>query len=98
MKGECYSRFPARALLAVLLGGRLRRTAMNDPSASAHIAESFEQRSATGTRLHGRRLVLFWIGWVLLVAYTLGVFFGSLPFYFAQLQTVCRRTPCITGQ
>jgi hypothetical protein len=71
---------------------------MNDPFASAHIAGSFEHRSATDTRLHGRRLVLCWIGWVLLVAYTLGVFFGSLPFYFAHLQTICTRTPCITGQ
>ncbi len=71
---------------------------MNDPSTSAHMAESFEQRSARETSLHGRRLVLFWIGWALLVAYTLGVFFGSLPFYFAHLQTVCTRTPCISGQ
>jgi hypothetical protein len=71
---------------------------MNFLSAPAHIAVSDEQRSATETRLHGRRLGLFWIGLVLLVAYTLGVFFGSLPFYFAHLQTVCTRNPCITGQ
>jgi hypothetical protein len=71
---------------------------MNRPSTSAHIAVSYEQRSDTKTRLHGRRLVLFWIGWVLLVAYTLGVFFGSLPFYFTQLQTVCTSNPCVTGQ
>jgi hypothetical protein len=56
------------------------------------------QHSETGTRLYGRRLVLFWIGWVLLVAYTLGVFFGSLPFYFIHLQTVCTRNSCVTGQ
>lgn len=71
---------------------------MNHPSASAQTVVSHEQRSATETRLHGRRLVLCWTGWVLLVAYTLGVFFGSLPFYFTQLQTVCTRNPCITGQ
>src|SRR6266566_6165611 len=76
----------------------LRRTEMNHPSASAHIAVSDEQRSETETRLRGRRLVLFWIGWVLLVAYTLGVFFGSLPFYFTQLQTICTSNTCITGQ
>jgi hypothetical protein len=96
--GRKLQTFPARASLAVLVGSRLRRTEMNDPSASAHIAESFEQRSATQTRLHGRWLVLIWIGWLLLVAYTLGVFFGSLPFFFAHLQTVCTRTPCISGQ
>ncbi|HXZ05402.1 MAG TPA: hypothetical protein VEH81_11240 [Ktedonobacteraceae bacterium] len=50
------------------------------------------------TRLHGIRLVLLWIGWVLLAAYTLGVFFGSLPFYFTHLQTICKHTPCVTGQ
>lgn len=71
---------------------------MNHPSASAQTVVSHEQRSATETRLHGRRLVLCWTGWVLLVAYTLGVFFGSLPFYFTQLQTVCTSNPCITGQ
>jgi hypothetical protein len=71
---------------------------MNRPSASAHIAVSHEQRSEADTRLRGRRRVLFWIGWVLLVAYTLGVFFGSLPLYFTQLQTVCTRNPCISGQ
>src|SRR6266704_3777411 len=71
---------------------------MNRPSASAPTVVSLEQRSATETRLRGRRLVLFWIGLVLLVAYTLGVFFGSLPFYFAQLQTVCTSNICVTGQ
>jgi hypothetical protein len=56
------------------------------------------QHAEAGTRLHGKLLVLFWIGWVLLVAYTLGVFFGSLPFYFKHLQTVCTRNSCVTGQ
>jgi hypothetical protein len=59
---------------------------------------STDQHGQAGTRLHGRLLVLFWIGWVLLVAFTLGVFFGSLPFYFAHLQIVCTRNPCILGQ
>lgn len=59
---------------------------------------SLDQQSEAGTRLHGRRLALFWIGWLLLVAYTLGVFFGSLPFYFAHLQIVCTSSPCIPGQ
>jgi hypothetical protein len=57
-----------------------------------------DQSIEAGTRLQGNRLVLFWIGWVLLVAYTLGVFFGSLPFYFTHLQTVCARNSCVTGQ
>lgn len=48
--------------------------------------------------MYGRRLVLFWIGWVLLLAYTLGVFFGSLPSYFTHLQSVCAPNSCVTGQ
>ena len=59
---------------------------------------STNQSVEAGTRLHGNRLVLFWIGWVLLVAYTLGVFFGSLPVYFKDLQTVCTGNSCVTGQ
>jgi hypothetical protein len=35
---------------------------------------------------------------VILIAYTLGVFFGSHPFYFTHLETICMHTPCITGQ
>ena len=57
-----------------------------------------DQSTEVGTHLHGKRLVLFWIGWVILIAYTLGVFFGSLPFNFTHLETSCMHTPCITGQ
>ena len=32
------------------------------------------QSTQVGTRLHGKRLVLFWIGWVFLVVYTLAAF------------------------
>src|SRR6516225_3930858 len=59
---------------------------------------SLDQSIEAGTRLHGKRLVLFWIGLVFLFAYTLGVFFGSLPFYFTHLQTICTHNPCVTGQ
>ncbi len=53
---------------------------------------------APDTRLRGRRLVLAWSVWAVLVAFTLGVFFGSLPTYFTILQTVCSGPGCITGQ
>lgn len=59
---------------------------------------SLVQSIEVGTRLHGKRLVLFWIGWIFLVAFTLGVFFGSLPFYFTHLQTLCTHNPCVIGQ
>jgi hypothetical protein len=57
-----------------------------------------EQHGEAGTRLYGRRLVFVWSGWFLLVVYTLGVFFGSLPFYLTQLQIACTRSPCVNGQ
>jgi hypothetical protein len=39
-----------------------------------------ERSVAAGARLHGNRLVPFWIGWVLLVTYTLGFFSGAFRF------------------
>jgi hypothetical protein len=80
---------------------RTRRRLLNkkgDQCLTTRTILSTNQSIEAGTRLHGKRLVLFWIGWVLLVAYTLGVFFGSLPFYYIHLQTVCTRNSCVTGQ
>src|SRR5258708_27574035 len=52
-------------------------------------------RSAEGTRLHGRRLVLARVVWVAVVVFTLSIFMLSLPAYFAQLQTVCTGVTCV---
>jgi hypothetical protein len=52
-------------------------------------------RSAEGTRLHGRRLVIVRIVWVAVVVFTLSIFMLSLPAYFAQLQTVCVGDTCV---
>src|ERR1700730_19251517 len=52
-------------------------------------------RSAEGTRLHGRQLVLARAVWVAVVVFTLSIFLASLPAYFAQLQTVCVGDTCV---
>ena len=52
-------------------------------------------RSAKGTRLHGRRLVLARVVWVAVVVFTLSIFLLSLPAYFAQLQTICAGDTCV---
>ena len=56
---------------------------------------SRSSRSAEGTRLHGRRLVLARVVWVAVVVFTLSIFLLSLPAYFAQLQTVCVGDTCV---
>lgn len=56
---------------------------------------SRSSRSAEGTRLHGRWLVLARVVWVAVVVFTLSIFLLSLPAYFAQLQTVCVGDTCV---
>ena len=56
---------------------------------------SHSSRSAEGTRLHGRRLVLARVVWVAVVVFSLSIFLLSLPAYFAQLQTVCAGDTCV---
>jgi hypothetical protein len=57
--------------------------------------KSRSSRSAEGTRLHGRWLVLARIVWVAVVVFTLSIFLLSLPAYFAQLQIVCAAVTCV---
>ena len=56
---------------------------------------SRSSRSAEGTRLHGRWLVIARVVWVAVVVFTLSIFLLSLPAYFAQLQTVCAGVTCV---
>jgi len=64
----------------------------------AETAVSPDQHSAVETRLHGRWLVFSWTIWVLVISFTFFVFFGSLPVYFAFLNTICTGPSCIAGQ
>jgi hypothetical protein len=62
-------------------------------------AETISDRDQVShTRLRGLWLLCTWISWSVIVVFTLGVFFGSLPTYFALLSTVCSGSACITGQ
>src|SRR5260370_21572126 len=56
---------------------------------------SRSSRSAEGTRLHGRWLVLARGVWAAVVVFTLSIFLLSLPGYSAQLKTVCVGDTCV---
>src|SRR5258707_11724097 len=64
-----------------------RSTPMHAPSPLSETAMSPGSRSAEGTRLHGRRLVIARAVWVAAVVFTLSIFLLGLPAYFAQLHT-----------
>jgi signal transduction histidine kinase len=67
---------------------------MNAPAASADLAERFEPRSATDTRLRGRRLILARVAWATVVSLIVALFLARLPAYFTTLQTVCPGAAC----
>jgi hypothetical protein len=65
---------------------------MNGQHAQTEMTASRERYSYA--RLQGSWLLLARVGWVALVALTLGIFFASLPVYLAQLQTLCAGMAC----
>ncbi len=71
---------------------------MNHTAASAPLAETFEPRSGTDTRLHGSWLILVRVGWLVVAVFTLIIVVASLPVYVAQLQTLCTGTACAFPQ
>jgi signal transduction histidine kinase len=56
-----------------------------------------KRSSALATGLRGRWLVLARAGWAALVAFTLAIFFASLPMYLAQMETPCAGATCSYG-
>jgi hypothetical protein len=62
---------------------------MNSSSASFQPTRSAEQRGEKDTRLHGRRLVLARVCWIVIAIFYLGMFAVSLPGLVMQLQTTC---------
>jgi len=60
---------------------------MNSSTASASLAERFEPRSETDTRLRGRRLILARIAWATVVSLIVALFLARLPAYYTALQT-----------
>ena len=71
---------------------------MNHTAAPAPLAETFEPRSETDTRLHGSWLILARVGWLVVAVFTLIIAVTSLPVYVAHLQTLCTGTACAFPQ
>jgi hypothetical protein len=68
---------------------------MYAPSPLSETSASPGKRSADGSRLHGRLLIMARLVWVAVVVFTLSIFLLSLPAYVAQLQTVCVGDTCV---
>ena len=71
---------------------------MDLSSASAPTAVSPDRTGEADTRLHGRWLVLAWVGWTALVVLTVSVFVASIPVYAAQLLTMGISAATCTSQ
>jgi len=67
---------------------------MSHSPASAPLAEGFEPRSETDTRLRGRKLILARVAWVTVVSLIVALFLARLPAYYTALQTVCTGAAC----
>ena len=50
------------------------------------------------TRLHGRRLAIVRMAWLLLTLLTLGLYVASLPAQFEYWRAICTETPCADEQ
>ncbi len=72
---------------------------MNHSTTSAHLAESFEPRSETETRLHGYWLVLVRLVCLTLGVVSVGLFVASIPSFIANLHMLCTgaAVACITS-
>jgi len=65
---------------------------MNSPTASASLAESFEPRSETDTRLHGHWLVLARVVCLTLCVSAVGLFVVGILSYIANHYMFCTGT------
>jgi hypothetical protein len=65
---------------------------------STKITPGFEQTKEATMLLRGHWLLLARAIWIILVILTLVIFYGYLPAYFAQLQTVCTSALCTFQQ
>src|SRR5438876_44226 len=70
---------------------------MSHADAPAETAQQAVLHRVTDTRLRGGWLVLARVVWVALVVLTLGLFFGSLPTYFAYLHIIVKPSPEVSG-
>jgi hypothetical protein len=73
-------------------------TPLNDALVSGQATRSSERLGAPDTRLHGRKLMLARIAWVVAVTLVVIPFLATLPAYYTLLQNVCTGTTCSFGQ
>ena len=70
---------------------------MSHADAPAETAQQAVLHRVTDTRLRGGWLVLARVVWVALIVLALGLFFGSLPTYFAYLHIIVKPSPETSG-
>jgi hypothetical protein len=67
---------------------------MDGPGGQTDESPIKDAESAAPERLRGRRRLLARVLWLIVVTFTLTVFFVSLPLYIAQLRTPCAGAAC----
>src|SRR5947209_184384 len=72
--------------------------AMSLPSISEQMASSPLPRGEASRQLHGRRLILARVVWIVVVTLTVGLFFASIPSYYAYFLHLlqCTGATCST--
>lgn len=69
-------------------------TPINDALVPSQVTRSSDRSGAPNTHLHGRRLILARVAWVVAVSMVLALFLATLPAYYTLLQTVCTGALC----
>jgi hypothetical protein len=64
-------------------------TSFNDAFVPSQATRSSERSGAPDTRLHGRRLLIARVIWVVIAVLTLALLIASIPTYFASLHVLC---------
>ena len=71
---------------------------MNIQQTVTESPQSSKLKDSTDTCLHERWLVVARMLWIALVAFSLSIFFVSLPMLYAQLENVCVGNECFSEQ
>ena len=69
-------------------------TPLNNPLVPSQVTRRSDRSGAPHTHLHGRRLILARVAWVVAVSMVVALFLATLPAYYTLLQTVCTGALC----
>jgi hypothetical protein len=69
-------------------------TPLNNTLEPSQVTRSSDRSGAPNTHLHGRRLILARVAWVVAVSMVVALFLATLPAYYTLLQTVCTGASC----